>query len=467
MKIRKIKWKNHEVLGDLELDFTKADGTAYNNIILVGENGSGKTTVLTTVSSFLNIGSFDCFEYLEYEVNGNKYRALHREEGQSHQGFFVIQNLQSGEKRQVNSYKNFKEETIWQDEADPRNNGCVMTKARSDYKTEPITHTSTMGLDVDMHDSDDKDSFTSLKQLMVDVEEQDNQLFRELNRGKKQDEVVTDNAFMQHHSKMQRFSKAFDDFFSDSHMRFQKVVNHGNKKEICFEKYSKQIPIDSLSTGEKQVVFRGAYLLKNLNKLAGGTVFIDEPELSMHPLWQGKILNYYQSLFSDVNGLQNSQIFFATHSNHVLESALAKPDDNLIIMMVNQNGVISHKKVDTTERVLPNITSAEVNYIAFNIVSRDYHNELYGYLQYKAGPNASGNALTVKECDGYIKNSAKYVSTKHYKYSSFIDKNGRPHEYETLPTYLRNIIDHPSPTAPSPSLEQLNTSILLLRELLI
>ena len=69
MKIRKVKWQNHPVLGDLELDFMKLDGTIYDNIVLIGENGSGKTSVMESIGTFLNIGSFDEFEYLEFEVN--------------------------------------------------------------------------------------------------------------------------------------------------------------------------------------------------------------------------------------------------------------------------------------------------------------------------------------------------------------------------------------------------------------
>ena len=44
--IKKIKWHNHAILGNLELDFTKPDGTIYDTIVLAGENGTGKTTVL-------------------------------------------------------------------------------------------------------------------------------------------------------------------------------------------------------------------------------------------------------------------------------------------------------------------------------------------------------------------------------------------------------------------------------------
>lgn len=53
--IREIKWHNHKILGNLELNFTKPDGTPYNTIVLAGENGVGKTTILETLATFLNL----------------------------------------------------------------------------------------------------------------------------------------------------------------------------------------------------------------------------------------------------------------------------------------------------------------------------------------------------------------------------------------------------------------------------
>lgn len=63
--IKKVKWNNYNILGNLTLDFTKAnrspdgssDESPYNTIILAGENGTGKTTILDTLSIFLNGGS--------------------------------------------------------------------------------------------------------------------------------------------------------------------------------------------------------------------------------------------------------------------------------------------------------------------------------------------------------------------------------------------------------------------------
>lgn len=43
MKIRKVKWANHPVLGNLELDFVNPlTNHPFSTIVFAGENGSGK-----------------------------------------------------------------------------------------------------------------------------------------------------------------------------------------------------------------------------------------------------------------------------------------------------------------------------------------------------------------------------------------------------------------------------------------
>ena len=71
--IREIKWHNHKILGNLELNFTKPDGTPYNTIVLAGENGVGKTTILETLATFLNLETMEPFEYIKYIVDGIPY----------------------------------------------------------------------------------------------------------------------------------------------------------------------------------------------------------------------------------------------------------------------------------------------------------------------------------------------------------------------------------------------------------
>jgi len=113
--------------------------------------------------------------------------------------------------------------------------------------------------------------------------------------------------------------------------------------------------------------------------------------------------------------------------------------------------------------VLPSITSAELNYIAFDLVSNDYHIELYGHLQNKIALSRGIQKCSVKACDTYIANQADYDATKHHKPSSHTTTHGTT-TYDTLPTFIRNAIDHPDP-ARTFTQEELRISIELLIEL--
>lgn len=84
--IKTIKWNNNDVLGNLRLNFTKSDGSAFNTIVIAGENGAGKTTVLETISTFLNLGTIEPFEEITYDVNGTTY-SVYPSDKNAHLGF--------------------------------------------------------------------------------------------------------------------------------------------------------------------------------------------------------------------------------------------------------------------------------------------------------------------------------------------------------------------------------------------
>jgi predicted ATP-binding protein involved in virulence len=230
-------------------------------------------------------------------------------------------------------------------------------------------------------------------------------------------------------AKLFRFEHAFNEFFD--RLKFKEIdETNASEKKIVFEKGSKDISVDELSTGEKQIVFRGTQLLRNINSVRDGVVLIDEPELSMHPRWQEKILDYYRNLFLK-DSHQVAQLIFATHSEYVIKRALQDRANVLIVVLKEENGEIIPEKI-TAPSVLPSITAAETNYLAFNIVSVDYHIQLYGYLQ------SITQNTRIKDCDTYIKNHPSYDVNKHSKVSGFNST-----QYDTLCTYIRNAIDHP------------------------
>ena len=467
MKLRSVKWKNHPVLGNLELSFMRQDGTVYDNIVLIGENGSGKTSVMESISTFLNIGSFDEFEYLEFENNGTIYRALHRDEArQTVKNFFRLQNVATGDITDINTDRQHGSVQSFILE-DPRNYGCAISKARANYKTEKIKHTATSALDDNKYSDDNNDNFTSLNQMFVDIVAQDEYDYTVINEGKDHANTITVEDFRLHYSKQYRFVRAFDAFFADRGLKYGSVENVNGNKEILFEKGANKIPVDELSTGEKQIVYRGMFLLRNLNVLSGAVVFVDEPELSMHPRWQKKILPYYEDLYKDGAGNRTAQMFFATHSNFVVDSAFSNPGKHMVIMLSSDtNGVVTSHNINDADRVLPRVSSAEINYLVFYLPTVEYHVELYGYLQIKEGFPALGRAFNVNETDDFIKNHALYNPAQHYKQYVFNRPNGAQATYDTLCSYIRNCIDHPNPAVhPSPTEEEMKRSIELLREL--
>jgi len=448
MKIKRVKWSSHPILGSLELDFTNpVTGEPFDTILFAGENGTGKTTILETISTFLNIGSFEPFAFIEYIVDSRVYKAIPQQRDDTIKTFFDIVD-DTGTVTKIYSNKQNSPQLIEANRLDIRHHGCVFSKARADYKTKQITSTTTKQLDIDKYDVDNEDDFTSSKQLIVDVQNQDNSEYAELNKGLGANPKSWDDFYPT--SKIFRFKNAFDNFFQK--LKYDKVIDNASEKTILFTKNNSSISIDKLSTGEKQIVFRGIYLLKNTNKLEGAAIMIDEPELSMHPKWQKNILQYYKQLFTQTS-VQRAQLFLATHSEYVLEEALSNQAANLVIVLTEVNGAIQTKRIDAPS-VLPSITNAETNYLAFDVVSNDYHIELYGWLQQKESKH------TVKTCDDYIKSQALYNPSIHNKPSS------NPHgtSYDTLTTYIRNAIDHPDPSRTFTEAE-LRTSIELLIEL--
>lgn len=450
MKIRKIKYKNHPLLKDLELNLVNPDtNLPYDTIVFAGENGTGKTTILSTLNTFLCLYSFEYFERIEYEVDGKLYAA--EPTGLGHDtsiGFHNRRDLQSNSVIKISRNRHNDIKGIEADNLDIRHYGSVYSKARADFSVKKISGTTSLEVDNSIYDQDDKEDFSSLKQLIIDLQSDDDadlheQLEADANNFKYDAFKLT--------TKMYRFSKAFDGFFEK--IKFKKVISQNGEKNVLFTKHNNEITIDNLSTGEKQIVYRGIYLLRNVGKLDGAAIMIDEPELSMHPQWQKRILQYFKDLFKTADGCQKAQLFFATHSEYVLCEALKDRDNTLIVVLKDNNGTIEKNEVQTPF-VLPSITTSEINYAAFNVFSTDFHIALYGYLQTLTGKGK------IEDCDNYIASSHLFIPDLHEFSSSYKTTN-----YRTLSTMIRNHIDHPD-NEYSYTDEQLKTSTLLLIELI-
>lgn len=175
---------------------------------------------------------------------------------------------------------------------------------------------------------------TEIKQLFVDIQNNDAIELSEWVH-KHPGEVPPDEIIDR---RIKRFNNAFSYVFDT--LRFRTVQTQNGEKRVIFTKNGLDIPIEALSSGEKQIVFRGAFLLKDIQSTRGRIVLIDEPEISLHPNWQIKILDFYKNLFIDENQKQTSQIFIATHSPFVIHNKNRR-NDKIIVLKRNPTGIIN------------------------------------------------------------------------------------------------------------------------------
>lgn len=317
-KIRKITFIDHPVLGNLTLDFCDVNGNAVDTVIFAGENGSGKSTILSTIYSVTSMEAV----YSKYEL----ILELETEIG------IITYTIKKTESNSwiSNFSKPYSKKLLG-----------IFSDVDINFHSRFINSVTSQNVDVK---SESRRSNTNLpeeiNQLLIDVQALDDSAFVRAYDTAKINNQDTNNLVFSR--RMTRFKNAFSKMFDN--MVYDRIENQNGHKSILFKKNGKEFPIESLSSGEKQIVYRGCFLLKDANALNGAFVFIDEPEISLHPNWQNKIMDYYKGIFTDENGNQTSQIFAVTHSPFVIHNENRRNDKVIVIERDVQGKIVVKDK---------------------------------------------------------------------------------------------------------------------------
>jgi hypothetical protein len=145
-----------------------------------------------------------------------------------------------------------------------------------------------------------------------------------------------------HEERISRFKNAFNYMIDGK--TFEGIKNQDGRKKVYFkDSLGNEIDINSLSSGEKQIVFRAGYLLKDIKSLSGGIILVDEPEISLHPYWQERYIDFLRHIFTNNDNVIDTQFIIATHSPFII-----------------QNKNISEEKIIILDRLRGNIVQAEL-----------------------------------------------------------------------------------------------------------
>ena len=320
IKIKGIKFKNHPILKNLELDFCDTNGNAVDTVIFAGENGTGKSTILNYLYS-LTSERVTVESEVVLETQGKEYHITYYYEAPHN---FI----------QVRDNYNFHSLPMQNDYYSRYKLSGIFSDVDINFRADDVTYVTSMALD---SSTTSRRSSTDLpkqiKQLLIDVQALDD---AELSHAMRENPTKT-KAELQVAERIPRFTNAFARMFDG--LTYDRIDNAGGHKVIYFKKNGVDIPIDNLSSGEKQVVYRGCFLLKDVNATNGAFVFIDEPEISLHPSWQMKIMDYYKDIFTAEDGTQTSQIFAVTHSPFIIHNENRR-NDKIIVLTRDENGDI-------------------------------------------------------------------------------------------------------------------------------
>ena len=307
MKIKNLYIENEKRLKNLNINFEN-NGKILDVVVLAGINGMGKTTVLEVIS--------DYFENIERNLKNKNKIDIKFESGEKN-----LDNLVANRETKVIYVPATVEfsNNLWNDDSFLELSkeklsytiGTYKFRSIPDYIRSKIMNKVTEGID------------KSSQQIMEEVFSEINEIFQVLDEN-----IDIKLVGMSKASSLEEILPIFKNSSGDT------------------------FDINSLSSGEKQLFLR-TLAIKTMEP-QNSIILIDEPELSLHPRWQQRIVDVYRKIG------KNNQIIIATHSPHILGSVRK---ENIMLLDKNEDGKIVVRTGDElydsygqpTERILEDI----------------------------------------------------------------------------------------------------------------
>ncbi|ASQ49209.1 ATP-binding protein [Leptotrichia sp. oral taxon 498] len=335
MKIKNLHIKEYNGLENLDINF-ESERKVLDLVVLVGINGSGKTRVLESVLDFF-------YKIEMFYKSQNKielfYEEIENESIKTAGNIDVFYNeLKNGAKGAFLSPKYLEIKKILKKfpkiiYVPTEINFQKVQKAQTNLKKEY----SFINI-VDSYEIKDIPSYIATRISKVANEEEN------LTMGQVRKKVFAE------------INGIFEILELD--VKLSEISKDENSMPIFTDSSGKKFGINELSSGEKQLFLR-TLAIKMLEP-ENSIIMIDEPELSLHPKWQQKIVDVYRKIG------RNNQIILATHSPHILGSV---EKENIILLEKNENGIVKVKTGDefgnsygqTTGRILEDIMGLETD----------------------------------------------------------------------------------------------------------
>lgn len=317
MKITKITISNFRGIESLTLEFLHPTGKPLDTIVLAGPNGFGKTSVLEACllamdrknllgnrsDNKINIRTGSESFSIKLQIDHDGERQELTKNSSSHENGISKHLRTSLSRLQVEYFSSWRE---------PKIVGSISVSVGKKGKRPSPTEENRLWL---------------IKQCLVDLTARKS--FQPL-------DVHTAAGLNEEERVFTRINKAWKLFYPGRNDEFvNRALEDGFDVFRLDKSTGRSTSVDLLSSGEIEIfTMLGWFATKDL---AGGIVFIDEPELHLHPAWHRTIMRALRTVLPD------TQIICASHSPEVLDSVRSYerftllPEDDPRIRMTTGN----------------------------------------------------------------------------------------------------------------------------------
>ncbi len=340
MKIEKLHLIDHPFFGTIDIGLTDQEGKPLDTVVFAGINGSGKTTILNYIRELFTVGKIS-FENLYLNINPfdeNLYVILTQTEivilrEFTERGRNIIDAFD--EKHIKSLYKNDK---LKQDNIVRHLPKLIFLPSETNFDQMEITNKPyTYRYSFFNHVNENiASSVPDFFATFIDKKVYENE------------ELPTKESVRQ---ACDEINAIFNELDLESHLTGLK--KDGSRMPIFRNKTGKEFDINGLSSGEKQLFFR--IMALKMFEANNSVIIVDEPEISLHPAWQQKILKVYEKIG------ENNQVIVATHSPHIIASTpkenikiLTRKEENGIFQVIDYNDIHIAKGAPA-ERILKDI----------------------------------------------------------------------------------------------------------------
>ena len=338
MKIKNLHIKEFKGLRDISINFEN-NNKVLNLAVLAGTNGTGKTRVLESILVY-----FQDYIYHNYKRNSNKIEMYFEEKEK------ICRDNVGNEMELYAGLKEFS----YNETNNPRNEKHIKIKKELDILPKVIyvpTEINFQKVEIASPMLVQEYSFLNIVDSIL-IKDVPSYIATR----------IIEMANDQEDTPMQEIRaavfKEINEIFEilDLDIKISGISKNAKSIPLFTNSAGDQFDINELSSGEKQLFLR-TLAIRMLNP-ENSIILIDEPELSLHPKWQQRIVDVYTKIG------KNNQIIIATHSPHILGSVRK---ENIMLLDKDSDGKIVVRTGDKlydsygqpTDRVLKDIMGLE------------------------------------------------------------------------------------------------------------